>query len=100
MSVWKSTLRQLAACLYYNCQFAWISHGHPDHLSPDSLRLLRAKKILLPDHRGNRIRDDLMAFGYDVQVLENRMWNKISDRIRIISIADYNQDGVLLIDIN
>ena len=83
-----------------DCQYAWISHGHPDHLSPDSLRLLRAKTILLPDHRGNRICDDLQALGYKVRVLENRLWTKISDRIRILCIADYNQDGILLIDVN
>ena len=82
------------------CEYAWISHGHPDHLSPDSLLLLRAKTILLPDHRGNRIRDDLQALGYKTRVLENRVWTSVSDRIRILCIADYNQDGILLIDVN
>lgn len=82
------------------CQFVWVSHGHPDHLSPDSLELLRGKTILLPDHRGNRIRDDLQVLGFKTQVLQNRVWTKLSDRIRVLCIADYNQDGILLIDIN
>ena len=82
------------------CEFAWISHGHPDHLCGDSLKLLGVKTILLPDHRGNRICDDLKGLGYNVQVLGNRVWTRLSDRIRVLSIADYNQDGVLLIDVN
>jgi len=82
------------------CRFVWISHGHPDHLSPDSLLMLGTRRILLPDHRGNRIRDDLTQMGFDVQVLENYQWYPLSDRIRVLSIADYNQDGILLIDVN
>ncbi len=82
------------------CRFVWVSHGHPDHLSPDSLQLLRGKTILLPDHRGNRIRSDLQALGHKTQVLQNRVWTRLSDRIRVLCIADYNQDGILLIDVN
>ena len=40
-----------------NCEYVWISHGHPDHLSVESLNMLRNKKILLPDHVGSRIVD-------------------------------------------
>jgi hypothetical protein len=82
------------------CTFAWISHGHPDHLSVESLQTLGTKKILLPDHRGSRIRNDLAQLGYDVRVLENRKWYQLSDRIRVLCISDYNQDGILLIDVN
>ena len=28
------------------CEYVWVSHGHPDHLSMESLRLLKDKKIL------------------------------------------------------
>jgi hypothetical protein len=35
------------------CKYLWISHGHPDHLSPESLEELRDKEILLPDHFGH-----------------------------------------------
>jgi hypothetical protein len=82
------------------CQFAWLSHGHPDHLSVESLRLLRAKKLLLPDHVGSRIATDLSNEGFSVQVLADRIWYQLSPRIRVFCIADYNQDGILLIDIN
>jgi L-ascorbate metabolism protein UlaG (beta-lactamase superfamily) len=35
-----------------SCEYVWISHGHPDHLSGESLDMLKNKKILLPDHVG------------------------------------------------
>jgi len=38
--------------------------------------------------------------GYDVQVLKSYEWHQLSDRVRVLSIADYNQDGILLIDVN
>ncbi len=82
------------------CQYAWISHGHPDHLCIESLKTLGAKTILLPSHRGNRIHDDLLTMGFKVMILENRKWTSLSDRIRVLSIADYNQDAILLIDVN
>lgn len=83
-----------------NCEYAWISHGHPDHLSIESLSLIRAKKVLLPDHVGSRIGNDLINMGFSVQVLRDRTWYQLSPHIRVLCIADYNQDGVLLVDIN
>jgi hypothetical protein len=82
-----------------NCDFVWLSHGHPDHLSPRSLELLQGKKYLLPDHVGGRIFAAFKERGVDVVVMKDRRWYSISDRIRILSIADYNQDAILLVDI-
>jgi len=83
-----------------NCEFIWFSHGHPDHLNGDSLHLFKGKKILLPDHVGGRIRDDLSRDGYNVEVLPNRQWTKLSDHVRVMCISDYYQDAILLIDVN
>src|SRR5271170_4038482 len=80
-----------------NSEYVWISHGHPDHLSPRSLDLLRGKQFLLADHVGGRIRDGLKDRGFNVTILRDREWYPISDRIRILSIADYNQDSIILI---
>jgi len=82
-----------------DCLYVWISHGHPDHFSPRSLGLLGPKKILLPDHVGGVIRDGLVDRGFDVTVLRDCQWVRLSNQIRIMSIADYNQDAVLLVDI-
>jgi hypothetical protein len=32
--------------------------------------------------------------------LKSRQWTSLSDRIRVLSIADYNQDGILLVDLD
>jgi len=83
-----------------NSKYIWISHGHPDHLSSKSLDMLGGRKVLLPDHVGGRIRDGLRERGFDVKVLQDRKWYQLSDRIRVMCIADYNQDAILLIDID
>jgi hypothetical protein len=83
-----------------NCAFVWISHGHPDHLSAESLQVLNKKKILIPDHVGGLIFNYLKEAGYDVHILKDKVWTKLSDRINILCLCDYNQDAALLIDIN
>lgn len=81
------------------CPFVWISHGHPDHLDGDSLNLFKDATILLPDHRGSRIRDGFVEQGRTVKVLPDREWTQLSPNIRVLSIADYNQDALLLVDV-
>jgi hypothetical protein len=82
------------------CKYVWLSHGHPDHLSSESLEKLRDKTLLLPNHFGGRIQDDLRAQGFQVQVLMDREWTPVSPRIRVMCIPDVNQDAVLLVDID
>src|SRR5439155_186714 len=79
-------------------KYVWISHGHPDHLSARSLKVLRDKVILLPDQVGHRIYDSLKESGYNVQILPDRAWTSLSDNVRVLCIADYNQDAILLVD--
>ncbi len=80
-------------------KFAWISHGHPDHLSPKSLETLRCEAILLPDHHGGRIREGLTELGYKVKVLRDGEWTQLSERVRVCCVSDYNQDAVLFVDV-
>ena len=84
----------------HRCKFVWLSHGHPDHLSSESLHVLRTKTILLPDHVGGRIFTSLKEQGYEVHILKDRVWTDLSDRIKIMCIADYFQDAILLVDLN
>lgn len=81
-------------------KYVWFSHGHPDHLNADSESYYLGKKILLPDHVGGRIHKSLLAAGLDVTVLKDRTWHQLSDRVRVVSLANHNQDGILLVDIN
>lgn len=83
----------------FSADFVWMSHGHPDHLNPGSLERLHGRRILLPDHVGNRIRNDLAAAGFDVTVMPEGKWMQLSDRVRALCISDYFQDSLLLIDV-
>ena len=80
-------------------KFHWLSHGHPDHLNVESLPLLSGGEFLLSDHFGGRIRREMEGLGYRVRVLKDRQWVQLSDRIKVYSIANLNQDSILLIDI-
>jgi hypothetical protein len=81
------------------CPYFWFSHGHPDHLNIESLSDLPNKQILLANHVGGRISRDLAAMGLNVRILPEREWVQLSKRIRIMTISDYNQDSILLVDI-
>jgi hypothetical protein len=77
----------------------WFSHGHPDHLNAQSVPLFKDREILLPDHVGGRIKEELTREGYRVRVLPDWTWVKISERVKILCIADVGQDAVLLVDV-
>ena len=81
------------------CEYVWLSHGHPDHAHSASLELLADKKFLLPDHYHARMCRELRDQGFSVEVLPDRKWKQLSPRVRVLCIADYNQDAILLIDI-
>jgi hypothetical protein len=48
---------------------------------------------------GGRVARDLRELGFNVRVLPDRTWVALSDRVRVLCIADYNQDGILLVDV-
>lgn len=89
---------QMSAIL--DCKYVWYSHGHPDHLNWDSIETFKQKEILLPDHYGKRIYNGLIQEGYKVQILKDKLWYKLSDKIKVMCFSDIYQDAVLLIDIN
>ncbi len=82
-----------------DAKYIWFSHGHPDHLNPNSVQRLKHSQILLPDHVGDRIKKDLLEQGYNVQTLPDREWVSLSKRIRVFCISDYIQDAVLLVEV-
>ena len=80
-------------------KYVWVSHGHPDHLSALSLAGCSGATFLIPDHVGSRIHGGLSAEGYKTRILPSNQWLQLSDNIRVICFADWNQDSVLLVDI-
>lgn len=84
----------------FDSEYIFFSHGHPDHLNPHSIKKFKKHKILLPDHVGSRIYQWLKSINYNVFILKDRIWKKLSDNIQVMSISDYNQDSILLLNIN
>ena len=80
-------------------KFIWLSHGHPDHIDPESLDLFKNKTFLVADHYGDRIYNDLKE-KFKCIKLKSNSWFEISKNIRIKSFSDWNQDSCLLIEIN
>lgn len=79
--------------------FIWYSHGHPDHLHPESFpHLSKKSRILLPDHYDREIFDSLRREGFDVTILEYKKWFRLSDSIRVLCIDNENQDGILVVE--
>ena len=79
-------------------KYFFLSHGHPDHIDPDSFELFKNKTLIIGDHYGDRIYNDL-KFKYDCIKLKSNSWFEISKNIRIKSFADWNQDTSLIIEI-
>ena len=80
--------------------YVWFSHAHPDHTDAQSLDAFRGKQVLLADHVGGRLAHDLTTLGLNVRVVPDRRWLELSKHVRIMTIADYNQDSILLVDVN
>ena len=80
-------------------KFVWLSHGHPDHIDPDSFDIFENKTILVPDHYGDRIYNDLKIKHKCIKLTSNK-WFELTKNIKIKSFADWNQDASLIVDIN
>jgi hypothetical protein len=77
----------------------WISHGHPDHLHPESLSLLpRTQPLLVPDHYHPEMREYLESLGFSVRVLRFKAWTPLTGAVRVMCLENENQDAVLLIE--
>ena len=79
-------------------KFVWLSHGHPDHIDPDSFDLFNDKTVLIADHYGDRIFNDLSKKHKCIKLKSNK-WFEISKNVRIKSYSDWNQDSTLIIEI-
>jgi hypothetical protein len=81
-------------------QHVWISHGHPDHLHFPSLSGMENKQFFVADHVGRRIAEFLTSRGFRTTVMKDRQWYNLSPRIRIQSLAHFNQDSILLVELD
>jgi hypothetical protein len=79
------------------CPYVWLSHGHPDHLNFPSLDHLRHATLLLPEHQGDRIVNDLTGLGFTVRRVKTGVPVKLTDNIEILTYPDWNQDSACLL---
>lgn len=80
-------------------KYIFFSHGHPDHLNPDSLHKFKNNTIILGDHVGKRMFNDLNSQGFKVFILKERVWTELSKNISVMSISTKIQDTILIIKI-
>ena len=80
-------------------EYIFFSHGHPDHLNPDSVHKFKNNKIILGDHVGKRMFNDLKSQGFNVIILKERVWTELSKNVSVMSISTKIQDTILLIKI-
>lgn len=80
-------------------KYIFFSHGHPDHLNPDSIHKFKNNKIILGNHVGKRIYNDLTSQGFNVEILKDRVWTELSKNVAVMGISTKIQDTILLIKI-
>tara|TARA_S200000501_G_C20803262_1_gene735022 strand:- start:60 stop:1394 length:1335 start_codon:yes stop_codon:yes gene_type:complete len=79
-------------------KYIFLSHGHPDHIDPDSFDLFSKKTLIVADHYGDRIFNDLSK-NFKCIKLKSNEWFNISKNVRIKTFADWNQDSSIIIEI-
>ena len=65
-------------------KYIFISHFHPDHLNLASLRHCKNSTILLAQHYGSRVENDLRRIGFKVISLPSSKWIEIGAKTRIM----------------
>lgn len=79
--------------------FIWVSHGHPDHLHFESLKLLpRTTQFLLPEHYTSEIADVVREQGFPIEIMPYRQWRQLSPQLRCLSLDNENQDAILIVE--
>lgn len=80
--------------------FAYVTHEHPDHYHPPSLRKLGKTPLYLsPDLPENHMIEHLTETNFNVEGVTPLQWRSLSPTVRILSIPLWNDDSVLLVDL-
>lgn len=87
------------------CPWLYISHEHPDHYHPPSLRLLRqglapgqGPEVLLPDFLQMGMEAHLQELGFRTRRLPAGRWVALTPALRVLSLPLWNNDSILLLD--
>lgn len=83
----------------------YLTHEHPDHLHPPSLRRLKAEagdeaalRVITPDFPRMQMDAYLKKSGFAVTRAPPRRWREIAPGVQIMSVPVLINDSILLID--
>ena len=82
-----------------NSKYIFISHFHPDHLNLASLRHCKKSTILLAQHYGSRVENELRSIGFNVISLPSKKWIDIGEFTRVMIFNNELQDSALLVEL-
>lgn len=87
------------------CPWLYISHEHPDHYHPPSLRLLReglnergGPEVLLPSFLRMGMEHHLQEMGFRTRWLLPDAWTPLTPGVQVLALPLWNNDSILLID--
>lgn len=80
-------------------KYIFISHFHPDHLNLSSLRHCKNSTILLAQHYGSRVENELRNIGFKVITLPSSNWISIGNNTRIMLFNNEQQDSALIAEL-
>jgi hypothetical protein len=79
-------------------RYIYITHSHPDHLHPPTLRRLGRPHTLHPAFPHYPVPDYLRSHGFPVSILEPCQPYSLSPYVTIVSIPTFLGDSILIID--
>jgi hypothetical protein len=79
-------------------KFVYLTHEHPDHFHPPSLRRLNKETLFLcPDLPDMSMADYLQEQAYQVKNVSPYQWMRLHEECSILSIPLWNDDSILLV---
>jgi hypothetical protein len=78
--------------------YVYITHSHPDHFHPPTLRRLGSPLTLHPAFPNYPVPEFLRSHGMAARTLEPCRWYSLSDQVSIMSVPTFLDDSILVID--
>lgn len=83
----------------YNSEHIYITHEHPDHFHPPTLKnFSKNSNLIIPNLINNELRNYLEYKKFKFEIIEKNKWKTINKNISIFSIPLWNDDSILLIN--
>jgi hypothetical protein len=84
--------------LIASAHYVYITHSHPDHFHPPTLRRLGHPKTLHPAFPHYPVPDFLRSKDIPAEILSPLRWYRLSENVSIMSILSFLDDSILVID--